>query len=141
ATPAERAAYLKLAAAERRAANGDGEEEEITLTNEEVGDEAVLSPERYEELKANEQFILTVSTRGFGKRSSSYEFRTAGRGGKGIRATDTSDHAQNRIGKLVATFPVDDADQLMLVSDGGQVIRVPVDQISFKSRTSMGVTI
>ena len=141
ASAAERAAYLKQAAAERRLANGDGEEEEITLTNEDVGEEAVLSSERYDELKAREQFILTISTKGFGKRSSSYEFRTAGRGGKGIRATDTSGHALNRIGKLVAAFPVESADQLMLVSDGGQVIRVPVAQISFKSRTSMGVTI
>jgi len=141
ASAAERAAYLKQAAAERRLANGDGEEEEITLTNEDVGEEAILSSERYDELKAREQFILTISTKGFGKRSSSYEFRTAGRGGKGIRATDTSGHALNRIGKLVAAFPVESADQLMLVSDGGQVIRVPVAQISFKSRTSMGVTI
>ncbi len=141
ASAAERAAYLKLASAERRAANGDGEEEEISLVNEEVGEEGDLSQERYEELKAREQFILTVSTKGFGKRSSSYEFRTAGRGGKGIRATDTSEHAYNKIGKLVAAFPVEAADQLMLVSDGGQVIRVPVAQISFKSRTSMGVTI
>ena len=141
ASAADRATYLKLASAERRAANGDGEEEEISLVNEEVGEEGDLSPERYEELKAREQFILTVSTKGFGKRSSSYEFRTAGRGGKGIRATDTSDHGSNKIGKLVAAFPVDDGDQLMLVSDGGQVIRVPVGQISFKSRTSMGVTI
>ena len=141
ASAAERAAYLKQAAAERRLANGDGEDEEITLANEEIGDETVLSAERYEELKAREQFILTVSTKGYGKRSSSYEFRTAGRGGKGIRATDTSEHALNRIGKLVAAFPVERADQLMLVSDGGQVIRVPVAQISFKSRTSMGVTI
>ena len=141
ASPAERSAYLKQAAAERRAANGDGDEDEIALTNEDVGDDAALSPERYEEMKSREQFVLTVSTKGFGKRSSSYEFRTAGRGGKGIRATDTSANALNRIGKLVAAFPVEGGDQLMLVSDGGQVIRVPVAQISFKSRTSMGVTI
>ena len=141
ATAAERSAYLKQAAAERKAVSGDSEEDEIALTNEDVGDDAVLSSDRYEELKAREQFVLTVSTKGFGKRSSSYEFRTAGRGGKGIRATDTSENALNRIGKLVAAFPVEGGDQLMLVSDGGQLIRVPVAQISFKSRTSMGVTI
>jgi DNA gyrase subunit A len=143
ATPAERAAYLKQSSAERRASSGEGEgEEEIALTNEDIGEEpTALSPERYDELKAREEWVLTVSEKGFGKRSSSYEFRHANRGGKGIRATDTSPRGLEKIGNLVATFPIEVGDQLMLVSDGGQVIRVPVSGISRKSRTSMGVTI
>ncbi|MDX8529615.1 DNA gyrase subunit A [Mesorhizobium sp. VK25A] len=140
ASPAERAAYLKRAAAERRlAAGGAGEEEEIALTNEEIGEEAELSDERYEFLKAHEKLVLTVTEYGYGKRSSSYDFRLTGRGGKGIRATDVSKTAE--IGRLVATFPVGNDDQIMLVSDGGTVIRVPVNGIRFASRATKGVTI
>ncbi|MCT7375626.1 DNA gyrase subunit A [Chelativorans salis] len=138
ATAAERSAYLKQAAAERRLANG-GEEEEIALTNEEVGEETDLSTERYEELKRREQFVLTVSEYGYGKRSSSYDFRVIGRGGKGIRATDVS--KRDEIGSLIAAFPVAPEDQIMLVSNAGQVIRVPVDGIRIASRATKGVTI
>lgn len=137
AGPAVRAAYLRQAAAERRQA--DGEEEEIALTNEEVGEETTLTPERYEELKGREQFVLTVSEYGYGKRSSSYDFRVIGRGGKGIRATDVS--KTDEIGRLVAAFPVANGDQIMLVSNGGQVIRVPVDGIRIASRATKGVKI
>ncbi|PSJ59888.1 DNA gyrase subunit A [Pseudaminobacter soli (ex Li et al. 2025)] len=137
ATPAERAAYLKQSGAERRLATG--EEEEVALTNEEIGEETSLSAERYEELKVREQFVLTVTEYGYGKRSSSYDFRLTGRGGKGIRATDVSKAAE--IGRLVAAFPVANEDQIMLVSDGGQVIRVPVDGIRIASRATKGVTI
>lgn len=77
--------------------------------------------------------------KGFGKRSSSYDFRTSGRGGKGIRATDTSKTAE--IGELVAAFPIEHNDQIMLVSDGGQLIRVPVEGIRLASRATKGVTI
>jgi DNA gyrase subunit A len=141
ATPAERAAYLRRATAERRAASTeDGEgEEDIALTNEEVGEEADLSEERYEFLKAHEQFVLTVTEYGYGKRSSSYDFRVIGRGGKGIRATDVS--KVDEIGRLIAAFPVGGDDQIMLVSDGGQVIRVPVNGIRIASRATKGVTI
>ena len=137
ATPAERAAYLKQSTAERKLSTGD--EDEIALTNEEVGEETTLAPERYEELKAREQFVLTVTELGYGKRSSSYDFRLTGRGGKGIRATDVSKTAE--IGQLVAAFPVGNEDQIMLVSDGGQVIRVPVGGIRIASRATKGVTI
>ncbi len=139
ATPAERAAYLKRAAAERRLLSGAGEEEEISLTNEDVSEEAQLSDERYDFLRAHEQFVLTVTEFGYGKRSSSYDFRLTGRGGKGIRATDVS--KVDEIGRLVATFPVGGDDQIMLVSDGGTVIRVPVHGIRFASRATKGVTI
>ncbi|EKF57962.1 DNA gyrase subunit A [Agrobacterium albertimagni AOL15] len=137
AEPWQRAAYLKRSAAERRAMGVD--EDDIALVGEEVGAEGELSEERYQELKAREQFVLTVSEKGFGKRSSSYDFRTSGRGGKGIRATDTSKTAE--IGELVAAFPVEETDQLMLVSDGGQLIRVPVNGIRIASRATKGVTI
>ena len=133
----ERAAYLKRAAAERRALGAD--DEEIALVGEEVTEVGDLTEERYQELKAREQFVLTVSEKGYGKRSSSYDFRISGRGGKGIRATDTS--KTNEIGELVAAFPVEEKDQLMLVSDGGQLIRVPVDGIRIASRATKGVTI
>ena len=139
ATPAERAAYLKQSVLERKLAGGEGEDEEIALTNEEVGEETTLGQERYEELKAREEFVLTVTEFGYGKRSSSYDFRLTGRGGKGIRATDTSKTAD--IGQLVAGFPVRSGDQIMLVSNGGQVIRVPVDGIRYASRATKGVTI
>ena len=139
ATPSERAAYLKRSAAERRLLSGSGEEEEISLTNEDVGEEAQLSDERYEFLKGHEQFVLTVTEFGYGKRSSSYDFRLTNRGGKGIRATDVS--KVDEIGHLVAAFPVADEDQIMLVSDGGTVIRVPVHGIRFASRATKGVTI
>lgn len=141
ASPAERAAYLKRSVAERRLAAGiaAGEDEDIALTNEEVGEEADISEDRYQFLTQHEQFVLTVTEYGYGKRSSSYDFRLTNRGGKGIRATDVSKTAE--IGKLVATFPVGNEDQIMLVSDGGQVIRVPVDGIRFASRATKGVTI
>ncbi|WP_315920186.1 DNA gyrase subunit A [Mesorhizobium sp. SP-1A] len=139
ADPAERAAYLKRSTAERRLLSGAGEEDEIVLTNEEVGEEAQLSDERYEFLRQHEQFVLTVTEFGYGKRSSSYDFRLTGRGGKGIRATDVS--KVDEIGRLVAAFPIDNEDQIMLVSDGGTVIRVPVHGIRFASRATKGVTI
>jgi DNA gyrase subunit A len=137
AVAAERAAYLKRAVVERRSAGS--ESEEIALTNEEIGEEAQLSDERYEFLEAHEQFVLTVSEYGYGKRSSSYDFRLTGRGGKGIRATDVSKAGE--IGRLVAAFPVGPEDQIMLVSNGGQVIRVPVSGIRIASRATKGVTI
>ena len=138
ASPAERSAYLKQAAAERRAQGAD-DVEEIALVGEEATDVADLSPERYAELRDREETVLTVSEYGYGKRSSSYEFRVSGRGGKGIRATDTS--KTDEIGKLVALFPVQDSDQILLVSDGGQLIRVPVNGIRVAGRSTKGVTI
>lgn len=141
ASAAERAAYLKRATAERRAASAEDleGEEDIALTNEEVGEEADLAEDRYEFLRTHEQFVLTVTEYGYGKRSSSYDFRVIGRGGKGIRATDVS--KVDEIGPLIAAFPVGGDDQIMLVSDGGTVIRVPVHGIRFASRATKGVTI
>jgi DNA gyrase subunit A len=137
ADPSERAAYLKRAVNERKAAGAD--EDDIALTNEEIAEEAQLSDERYEFLRQHEQFVLTVTEFGYGKRSSSYDFRLTGRGGKGIRATDVS--KVDEIGKLVAAFPIGNDDQIMMVSDGGTVIRVPVHNIRIASRATKGVTI
>ncbi|HHY49723.1 MAG TPA: DNA gyrase subunit A [Alphaproteobacteria bacterium] len=144
ATPAERQAYLKQASAFRRAATGEETEaepaaEEAEEVEEGAGDELTLSVDRYAEMGAAEQFVLTVNEKGFGKRSSSYEFRISNRGGKGIKATDQS--RLGEIGHVVAAFPVESADEIMLVSDGGQLIRVPVDGIRFASRASKGVRI
>jgi len=137
ATPQERATYLKLSTAERRSAGIDADE--VTLTGADAAEETEISQERYDELKAREQFLLTVSEKGFGKRSSSYDFRISGRGGKGIKATDVTKVSD--IGPLVAAFPIEDSDQIMLVSDGGQLIRVPVQGIRIASRATKGVTI
>ncbi|WP_208434318.1 DNA gyrase subunit A [Bartonella taylorii] len=138
ATSVERSAYVKRVMSERRAASGDAEDI-VALDEEDTGAETELSDERYAKLNACEQMLLTVSEFGYGKRSSSYEFRISGRGGKGIRATDPTKTAE--IGKLVAAFPVKAQDQIMLVSDGGQLIRVPVDGIRIAGRSTKGVTI
>jgi DNA gyrase subunit A len=143
ATPAERATYLKQSGAIRRAATGeDIEPEEPTVEAaeaEESNGEVSLSSDRYVEMSAAEQFVLTTTEQGYGKRSSSFEFRVSGRGGKGIRASDPT--KLKEIGHLVAAFPVEMSDQIMLVSDGGQLIRVPVDGIRITSRASKGVRV
>jgi DNA gyrase subunit A len=140
ASPAERSAYLKQSGAIRRAATGDeAEVEDTTVEAEEDGGDAALSQERYAELGGSEQFVLTATEYGFGKRSSSYDFRVTNRGGKGIRATDPTKLGE--IGQLVAAFPVEVSDQIMLVSDGGQLIRTHVDQVRITSRSSKGVRV
>jgi DNA gyrase subunit A len=142
ATPDERTAYLKQSSAMRRAAGAEDVEANDVDTDEETEEGAVdaaLSVDRYAQMGAGEQFVLTVNEKGFGKISSSYEFRISNRGGKGIKATDQT--KLKEIGNLIAAFPVEMADQLMLVSDGGQLIRVPVEGIRFASRASKGVRI
>ena len=134
----ERSAYLKQANAIRRAASGgNGTHDEPEVNGEEVAESAELTQERYAELSAFEQFVLTVSENGYGKRTSAYEYRTSGRGGKGIIGMTVNE----RNGQLVAAFPVEDGDQIMLVTDAGQLIRVPVDGISMVGRSTQGVTI
>lgn len=125
ATSIERSTYIKRVINERRAAGSDADIEDIVILDEEDGGaETELTEERYAELQAREQMLLTVSEFGYGKRSSSYEFRISGRGGKGIRATDPSKTSE--IGKLVASFPVKAQDQIMLVSDGGSLFVFPL---------------
>ena len=135
ATADERMAYLKRASAVRR--SGNGEAEENGVDSEEAEGAIELGQTRYAELSAAEQFVLTISEKGFGKRTSSYEYRTTGRGGKGIVAMAITD----RNGRLVASFPVEDSDQIMLVTDGGQLIRCPVDGIRIAGRSTQGVIV
>ena len=139
AAPAERAAYVKQANSIRRAATGErAPTEEAEMPAEEGAETPTeLSPERYAELGAAEQFVLTLSENGYGKRTSAYEFRVSGRGGKGIMAMVVN----SRNGKLIASLPVEYSDQIMLVTDGGQMIRCPVDGISIVGRSTQGVTI
>ena len=134
ATVDERAAYLKRANAVRRGSNGEGDE----APAEEEGDGAIeLGEARYVIMSEAEQFVLTVSEKGFGKRTSSYEYRTTGRGGKGITAMAITE----KNGRLVASFPVEETDQIMLVTDGGQLIRCPVDGIRIAGRSTQGVIV
>ena len=140
ATPAERAAFLK----QRRAISGEAAEAAEEAGEAEVEPEngaepaaSALPPERFEAMQAAEQVILTVSENGFGKRTSSYEYRVTGRGGKGIVAMAVN----VRNGSLVASFPVEDKDEIMLVTDGGQLIRVPVDGIRIAGRATQGVIV
>jgi DNA gyrase subunit A len=137
ATSAEARSYLKQSAATRRAATGEDAIEDVVDDADDGGEEAALTTERYAELGAKEQFVLAVSETGFGKRSSSYEYRVTGRGGSGIVALDMGrkNHA------IVAAFPVEEGDDLMLISDQGQIIRVPVAGVSIQRRGSGGVTI
>ncbi len=137
ATADERAAFLKA----RRAVSGEpmpeGAAEPQESGAEDVSTDATISSERYAELSASEQEILTISERGYGKRTSSYEYRVTSRGGKGITAMAVN----VRNGKLVASFPVEETDQLMLVTDGGQLIRCPVEGIRVAGRGTQGVIV
>jgi DNA gyrase subunit A len=138
ASPEERQAYLKRANADRRAT---GEAIELPAAPEPEAEENAasidLEQDRYIAMGAAEQFVLTLSERGFGKRTSSFEYRISGRGGKGIKAMEVN--ARN--GTLVASFPVETSDQIMLVTDAGKLIRVPVDDIRVVGRASQGVTV
>ena len=141
ASPAERAAYVKHANAMRKAASGEAEDADDVAApddDEDVGDEA-LSLDRIAQLGAAEEFILTVSTEGFGKRTSAYEFRRTGRGGQGLLAQDLTKKGKG--GRLAASFPVDEFDEILLVTDQGQLIRTPVTQVRVISRNTSGVTI
>ncbi len=132
----ERAAYLKRASAVRRGEEG----EEGAPDAEEAGSDSAaieLGEQRYVEMSEAEQFVLTVSELGMGKRSSSYQYRTTGRGGKGIVAMAITP----KTGKLVASFPVENSDQIMLVTDKGQLIRTGVDGIRIAGRSTQGVIV
>jgi DNA gyrase subunit A len=149
ATPEERAAYLKRANAVRR---GGEEDEEVAVEEDAEGEaEAAgaieLGEQRYVELSAAEQFILTISERGYGKRSSSYEYRITNRGGKGIVAMAIwegkkgQEKIKEKIGRLVGSFPVEESDQVMLVTDQGKLIRTGVAGIRIAGRSTQGVIV
>jgi len=141
ATGEERVAYLKM----RRAMAGEiGDEPNGVVEAEAEGEgeaepiaDAALSPERYAQMSAAEQTILTVSENGYGKRTSSFEYRATGRGGKGIVAMAVNP----RNGSLIASFPVEEGDEIMLVTNGGQLIRVPVGGIRVAGRATQGVIV
>ena len=130
----ESRAYMKHANAMRRAlGEGDDDSDESEV-------ESSLSDERIGVLGANEQFLLTLASDGFGKRSSSYDYRCMNRGGQGVTAQELA----RKVGddaKLVRSFTIEDENQLMIVTDGGQLIRCPVKNIRIVSRTSRGVTV
>ncbi|MGQ0662114.1 MAG: DNA gyrase subunit A [Pseudomonadota bacterium] len=131
----ERDAYLRAMGARRRAA-GEGETPASPPEAVEPAPPALtLSEEHLAALAGQEDFILSVTANGFGKRSSAYEYRIAGRGGQGIANIETSD----RNGEVVASFPVRDGDQIMLVTDSGQLIRIPVNDIRIAGRKTQGV--
>ncbi|WP_241481158.1 DNA gyrase subunit A [Ruegeria sp. ANG-S4] len=130
ADPDERAAYLKM----RRAVAGIADDGE---TDEDEAAPGVITQERYAEMSAAENLILTITTGGAGKLSSSHDYPVRGRGGMGVAAMDKA----MRGGALVASFPVEIDDQIMLATSKGQSIRVPVDGISFRSRSAGGVKV
>jgi DNA gyrase subunit A len=136
ATADERAAYLKHASALRR--SGEDEPETPAETEEPVA-EISLTEARIAELAAGEEILLTVTDAGFGKRSSAYEYRVTGRGGQGIANITLS--ARRNGTAVAASFQVRDGDDVMLVTDGGRLIRVPVDQVRITGRSVMGVTL
>ena len=143
ASAEERVAYLKRASAVRRGTGGE-EEAAPAADAEEATGAIELGEKRYVEMSAAEQFVLTVSENGYGKRSSSYEYRTTGRGGKGIVAMDVREKSgaiRKKTGKLIASFPIEESDQIMLVTDGGQLIRCPVNGIRIAGRATQGVIV
>ena len=133
ASTEERAAYIKMS----RAVRGETDQDNV---QDEISDNvmpAVLSDEKYAEMGASEQFILSISTNGFGKRTSAFEYRVTGRGGKGIIAMVVNE----RNGNLADSFPVETSNQIILVTNKGKLIRCPVDDIRIASRSTQGVRI
>ncbi|WP_282603286.1 DNA gyrase subunit A [Paracoccus sp. PARArs4] len=133
AEPSERAAYLKMRRAVAGALDDGAEPDE----DEDAAPEGQISQERYAEMSAAEDMILTITAKGAGKISSSHDYPVRGRGGQGVMGMDKA----MRGGALVASFPVDPDDQIMLATSTGQSIRVPVDGISFRSRSAGGVRV
>jgi len=132
ATSDERSAYLKM----RRAVAGLADDVDAT-DEEETDANATIDPARYAEMSAAENLILTISAKGSGKLSSSHDYPVRGRGGLGVMAMDKA----MRGGDIVACFPVEMDDQIMLATSKGQSIRVPVEGISFRSRSAGGVKV
>ncbi|MFT8896656.1 MAG: DNA gyrase subunit A [Acetobacter sp.] len=143
ATVEERQLYLRAANAKRRAENAtdeaDAEEAGVEAEEAVLAEDSALSPERFTELEAAEEILLTVSDGGFGRRSSAYDYRVSGRGGQGIANMTFS--SNKRGSEVVATLPVLPGIDVMLVTDAGRLIRVPVDQVRVMSRQASGVTL
>jgi DNA gyrase subunit A len=137
-TTEDRDAYLRQSRALRQAENAaeNGDEEPATTADEPVAPATTLSSERFDELQEKEEFVLTVASSGFGKRTSAYEYRVTGRGGKGVELMNLA-----KGGQVVAAFPVLQSDQIMLVTDAGTLIRCPVDGVRIAGRGTRGVRI
>ena len=133
ATPAERAAYLKMRRAQEGALDDGAEADD----EEDMVEAGQLSLERFAEMSASEDLILTITAMGAGKLSSSHDYPLRGRGGQGVTAMDRA----MRGGPLVACFPVERSDQIMMATSTGQSIRCPVEGISFRSRSAGGVRV
>ena len=135
-TSPEARAYIKHATAMRLALGDEGEDQAVSepIDGDDDGEIAALSPERIAELGAAEEFLLTVGVDGMGKRSSAYDYRVMGRGNQGVAGTDLK-----RGVELAASFAVEDSDQIMAVTDGGQLIRFPVDTVRIAGRSTRGV--
>ncbi len=127
----ERLAYLKRASQLRNQEDGEMDEEETVTTD------VTLTEDRFQQLAAQEDFLLAVTSRGYGKRTSAYEYRTTGRGGSGIWNMKLS----SKNGEIVGSFNIKDSDEAMLVTDGGQLIRMPVGDVRFVGRQTQGVTL
>ncbi|MBP9752945.1 MAG: DNA gyrase subunit A [Proteobacteria bacterium] len=134
ATPEERSAYIKMA---NKLSNDGLEDTQIQDDQEDDATTLELSKERFEELMASEQFILTITENGYGKRSSSYGYRTSNRGTQGYKSIVVN----QRNGGVVGSFTVTEFDEIMLVTNGGQLIRCPVKDIRVVGRTSQGVIV
>ena len=126
-----RDAYLKMV---RKLRGGDEAEE---AADEPLGTGKVLTEDEFKRFAASEEFILTATRRGFGKRTSAYEYRITGRGGSGIVSIATS----KRNGDVVASFPVGDKDQVMMITDAGRLIRIPIGDVRVAGRATQGVTL
>ena len=134
ATSEEREEYLKISSAAKRIQIERGGD--CVVSAAETGVEmTILTPEKYEAMREKEQFILSVTTTGYGKRSSSYEYRVTGRGGQGIANMEMS--ARNK--EIASSFPIEDNNQIMMVTDGGKLIRMPVADIRIAGRKTQGV--
>ena len=133
----EARAYMKHANAMRRALSG----EENTEETDDVDVETSIDPERLGFLQANEQFLLTLADDGLGKRSSSYDYRCMNRGGQGVTAQNLERGKNSEDAQLVRSMSIEEDNQLMIVTDGGQLIRCPVRNISIVSRSARGVTV
>lgn len=122
-THEEREEYVKYSNWQRRS------KEEMVV------DQVMTPPAKYEEMKSLEQMLITITEKGLAKRTSSFEYRTSGRGVQGVKNIDMN----SKTGKVVAVFPVNENDEVMLVTDSGKLIRCPVDNIRITGRSAQGV--
>jgi len=129
----ERDEYLRISSAMKRTAQEDGTD--VYTSPEQTGLLNLLTAQKFKEMEEREEFILTVTVTGYGKRSSSYEYRVTGRGGQGIANMEMS--PRNK--EVISSFPIENDNQIMMVTDGGKLIRMPVEDIRIAGRKTQGV--